>query len=143
MWAEANTDLVCNNDLERMASIHESAVCSDVLMSGGEHQLGLEIFARTAACAANPDMRYEFAKYRNPWASRKETPAVDAIRKGWKRQASWTKRARDRIALLQQCDDALLATQTRRRGAPKGAAKKVAKRKAAAPKQATKLPLPM
>ena len=95
MWAEANKDLVCNS-LEDMASLQEAAVFSDVLMNGGENQLGLETFARTAANAANPNTRYDFAKYRNPWAVRKETPAVVAIRKGWKRQAPWTERQRDR-----------------------------------------------
>ena len=130
MWAEANTDLVCNS-LEAMASLQEAAVFSDVLMNGGEHQLGLETFARTAASATNPNMRYDFAKYRNPWAGRKETPAVIAIRKGWKRQAAWTKRQRDHLALLQQRDDAPLDTQGRKGAKPKASTKKAAKRRAA------------
>ena len=56
MWAEANKDLVCNS-LEDMASLQEAAVFSDVLMNGGENQLGLETFARTAASVANPNTR--------------------------------------------------------------------------------------
>lgn len=130
MWAEANTDLVCSS-LEAMASLQEAAVFSDVLMNGGEHQLGLETFATTAANTANPNMRYDFAKYRNPWAGRRETPAAIAIRKGWERQAAWTKRHRDLLALLQQRDDAPLDTQGRKGAKPTGTRKSAAKRRAA------------
>ncbi len=56
MWAEANKDIVCSS-LEEMVSLQEAAVFSDVLMNGGENQIGLETFARTAASAANPRPR--------------------------------------------------------------------------------------
>jgi len=130
MWAEANTDLVCTS-LEAMASLQEAAVFSDVLMNGGERQLGLETFARTAANTANPNMRYDFAKYRNPWAGRKETPETKAIREAWERQASWTKRQQPRLALLQQRGDVPLATHRRKGAKPKANTKKAAKRRAA------------
>ena len=130
MWAGANTDLVCNSH-EAMAPLQEAAVFSDVLMNGGEHQLGLETFAKTAANAANPNMRYDFAKYPNLWAGRKGTPAVIATRKGWKRQAAWTKRQRDHLAVPQQRDDAPLDTQGRKGAKPTGTRKSAAKRRAA------------
>ena len=140
MWAEANKDIVCNS-LEEMASLAEAAVFSDVLMSGGENQLGLETFARTAACATRPNMRYDFKRYRSPWASGKATPEAVAIREGWKRQASWAKRQRDRLALLQTRGDEPMATPARTRAAPpKGTTKKAAKRRAT-PAQAATLPV--
>ena len=140
MWTEANKDLVCSN-LSEMAQIQEAALFADVLMNGGESQLGLETFVGAAACAANPNMRYDFAKYRNPWTGCKETPTVVAIREGWERQASWTRRERGRIALRQQEDDVPPTTQRGKRAAPKGTAKKAAKRRAAPPKHAATLPL--
>ncbi len=140
MWAEANKDLVCNS-IEDMATLQEAAVFSDVLMNGGENQLGLETFARTAANAANSNIRYDFARYRNPWAARRETPATAAIRKAWERHAPWTKRQRGRLALLQQRGDVPLATQARKRAAPKANTKKAAKRTAGAPKRAAAPPL--
>ena len=100
-------------------------------MNGGEHQLGLETFAKTAANTANPNMRYDFAKYRNPWAGRKETPETKAIREAWGRQAAWTKRQRDHLAVLQQRDDAPLAAPARKRAKPIGTTKGAAKRRAA------------
>ena len=126
---------------EDMATLQEAAVFSDVLMNGGENQLGLETFARTAANAANSNIRYDFARYRNPWAARRETPATAAIRKAWERHAPWTKRQRGRLALLQQRGDVPLATQARKRAAPKANTKKAAKRTAAAPKRAAAPPL--
>ena len=126
--------------LEDMATLQEAAAFTDVLMNGGESQLGLETFVGAAACAANPNMRYDFAKYRNPWAGCKETPAVVAIREGWERQASWTRRERDRLALLQQGDDAPPTRQRGKTAAPKGTAKKAAKRRAAPPTQAATHP---
>ena len=80
MWAEANKDIVCNS-IEQMADLQEAAVYTDMLSSGAEHDIGLETFAMAAALNTNPNLRYDFTKYRNPWAPRKETEDSRAIRK--------------------------------------------------------------
>ena len=66
IWAEANKDIVCDS-IEQMADLQEAAVYADMLTSGGEHEIGLETFAMSAALHANPNLRYDFTKYRNPW----------------------------------------------------------------------------
>jgi hypothetical protein len=93
MWTEANKDVVCNS-LEQMADLQEAAVYADVLASGGQHEIGLETFARSAAQNANTNLRYDFTKYRNPWAASRETPESRAIRKSWEHRGSWQTRAK-------------------------------------------------
>ena len=103
MWTEANQDIVCNS-IEKMAEFQEAAVYADVLATGGQHEIGLETFSMCAAQNANPNLRYDFTKYRNPWAAaRKETPEAKYIRESWQRRGSWTKR---RLAAAQDPDDA-------------------------------------
>ena len=67
MWAEANKDIVCSS-IEQMADLQEAVVYTEMLTSGGEHDIGLDTFAMAAALNTNPNMRYDFTKYRNPWA---------------------------------------------------------------------------
>ena len=131
MWAEANKDIVCNS-LEQMAEIQEAAVYADMLATGGETEIGLQTFAMAAAQNANPNLRYEFAKYRNPWAARRETEASRAIRASWDRAAPWARREKSRLTLPQESDDANPAKPGRKRGAPAGTTKSAPKRKTAA-----------
>ena len=93
MWTEANKDVVCNS-LEQMADLQEAAVYADVLASGGQHEIGLETFARSAAQNANTNLRYDFTKYRNPWAASRETPESRGIRESWEHRGSWQTRAK-------------------------------------------------
>ena len=103
MWAEANADIVCNS-VERMADIQESAVYTDMLLSGEEHEIGLETFAMAAALNTNPNLRYDFTKYRNPWAARRETPESRAICESWQRRRSWQTRLKRRLTQAQEFD---------------------------------------
>ena len=103
MWAEANTDIVCGS-LERMAEIHEAAAFADVLTTGGEQEIGFEIFAMTAALEANPSMRYDYTKYRNPWVVSKQTPEAKAIRESWERRGSGQTRLKRRLTQAQEID---------------------------------------
>jgi hypothetical protein len=130
MWAEANKDIVCKS-LEQMADIQEAAVYADVLADGGEHEIGLETFAMSGALHANPNLRYDFTKYRSPWAARRETEASRAIRESWERGASWTKR---HLAAAQEPADAKPAVRGRKRGT-QGVAKSAPKRKTAPSKK--------
>ena len=132
MWAEANKDIVCNS-IEQMADLQEAAVYTDMLQSGGEHQIGLETFAMAGALMnTNPNLRYDFTKYRNPWAARKETEESRAIRESWEKQGSWTKR---RLAAAQEPDDAEPASRGRKRGAPAGTARSAPPRRNAPSKK--------
>ena len=103
IWAEANTDIVCGS-LERMAEIHEAAAFADVLTTGGEQEIGFETFAMTAALEANPSMRYDYTKYRNPWVVSKETPEAKAIRESWERRGSGQTRLKRRLTQAQEID---------------------------------------
>ena len=103
MWAEANKDVVCNS-LEQMADLQEAAVYADVLASGGQHEIGLETFAMSAAQNANPNLRYDFTKYRNPWAARRETPESRAVCESWQRRGSWQTRLKRRLTQAQEID---------------------------------------
>ena len=130
MWAEANKDILCDN-LEQMADIQEAAVYADVLADGGEHEIGLETFAMSAALHANPNLRYDFTKYRNPWGARRETEASRAIRESWERGASWTKR--HLAAAQEEPADAKPAVRGRKRGATAGSTTKSAPKRKTAP----------
>ena len=138
MRAEANTDIVCVS-LERMADIHEAAAFADVLASGGEPEIGLETFAMAAALEANPNLRYDCAKYGNPWVAGRETSESRAIiRERWEQRAPWTRRETSRLGSAQEPDETKLAKRGRKREAPAGTAKSAAKRRAAPPpKQVT------
>ena len=103
IWAEANTDIVCAS-LERMAEIHEAAAVADVLTTGGEQEIGFETFAMTAALEANPSMRYDYTKYRNPWVVSKQTPEAKAIRESWERRGSGQTRLKRRLTQAQEID---------------------------------------
>ena len=103
IWAEANTDIVCGS-LERMAEIHEAAAFADVLTTGGEQEIGFETFAMTAALEANPSMRYDYTKYRNPWVVSKQTPEAKAIRESWERRGSGQTRLKRRLTQAQEID---------------------------------------
>ena len=129
VWAEANKDVVCNS-IEEMAALQAELAVSDVLMAGGENQLGLETFARAAANAAKPNLRYDFTKYRNPWATRKDTPAAVEIRKSWMREGPFSKRERARLASTQERGGAPPDKPARKRGAPTGTTKSAAKHRA-------------
>ena len=114
MCAEANKDIVCGS-LERMADIQEAAVYADVLLSGGQTELGLESFTMAAALEANPNMRYDCTKYRSPWGAFKETLESRAVRESWERRGP--KRERIRMALNQERADAAPAKREQKRQA--------------------------
>ena len=97
MCAEANKDIVCSS-IEQMADLQESAICTDMLASGGEHDIGLETFAMATALNTNPNLRYDFTKYRIPWAASRETPKSRAIRESGEQRWSWQTREKRRIA---------------------------------------------
>ena len=101
-----------------MAQLQESVVLTDILVSGGEAELGLETLAR-AACNVNPNMRYDFMKYRHPWTARKDTPEVVAIRESWARQGG---------CVATQGDDPDPPTKQGRKRAAASKAKSAAKR---------------
>ena len=71
-----------------MADIQQAAISIDVLASGGETELDLKIFAMAAALEATPSMRYDCAKYCNPWAASRKTPESRAICESWERRGS-------------------------------------------------------
>jgi hypothetical protein len=75
-----------------------------MLTSGGEHDIGLDTFAMAAALNTNPNMRYDFTKYRNPWAARKETEESRAICESWQRRGSWQTRLKRRLTQAQESD---------------------------------------
>ena len=103
MWAEANKDIVCSS-IEQMADLQEAVVYTEMLTSGGEHDIGLDTFAMAAALNTNPNMRYDFTKYRNPWAARKETEESRAICESWQRRGSWQTRLKRRLTQAQESD---------------------------------------
>ena len=114
MCAEANKDIVCGS-LERMADIQEAAVYADVLLSGGQPELGLELFTMAAALEANPNMRYDCTKYRSPWGAFKETLESRAVRESWERRGP--KREIIRMAANQERVDAAPAKREQKRQA--------------------------
>ena len=126
MWTEANKDIVCNS-IEQMAEIQEAAVCADVLASGGETELGLETFVMTSAFGANPNMRYDFTKYRNPWAVSKQTPEAKAIRESWERRGSGQMRLKRRLTQAQAIDTHAADRSEKKAAKAKRAPKKAAR----------------
>ena len=103
MWAEANKEIVCNS-IEHMADLQMGVVHTDMLSSGGEPELGLQTFVMTAALEANPSMHYDYTKYRNPWAARRETEESSRIRESWERRGSGQTRLKRRLTQAQEID---------------------------------------
>ena len=126
VWAEANKDIVCSS-LEQMADLQEAAVYTDMLASGGEHEIGLETFAMAAALDANPELRYDYTKYRNPWVAGKETPESRAIRDSFAKLGPWSRRETTRLSAAQLREDAAPQRAKRR---PAAKARATAKKKA-------------
>ena len=68
-WGECNLGLTCKNSLESMANMQEAAATADVLCTGGQYELGLDHFVRSAAALYQTGVPYEYATWSNPWAA--------------------------------------------------------------------------
>ena len=83
--------------------MQDAAVHCDVLTSAGQPELGLECWARSAGVHGNPSLRYDYARYLNPWsADGKETPAVASSRESFSKTRPWLQRARQHLWHAQQ-----------------------------------------
>ena len=57
-WGERNLGVTCET-LESMVTMQEAAATADLLCNGGEFELGLDHFARSAACLGQTGLRYD------------------------------------------------------------------------------------
>ena len=99
-WGERNLGVACGN-LEEMSRLQEAACFADVFIAGGDAELGLDHFVRSAALTPRENLRYDYRAYSAPEGKRsdgKETAETRVIRESWERQASRSKREKDRLA---------------------------------------------
>ena len=95
-WGERNLGATCAT-LEDMAKMQKAAADGDVLCSAGEWSLGLDHFARSAACLGQTGLRYDYARFANPWSAPPATATIKAVRESVALKEPWTKRAKRRL----------------------------------------------
>ena len=95
-WGERNLGVTCET-LESMVTMQEAAATADLLCNGGEFELGLDHFARSAACLGQTGLRYNGAKFANPWSAPAATATTEAVRDSVAQMEPWTKRAKRRL----------------------------------------------
>ena len=95
-WGERNLGATCAT-LEDMAKMQKAAADGDVLCSAGEWSLGLDHFARSAACLGQTGLRYDYARFANPWSAPPATATIKAVRDSVALKEPWTKRAKRRL----------------------------------------------
>ena len=108
-WGERNLGVTCDA-LEDMAAIQEAAVTCDVLLTGGEYDVGLDHFARSAACLGrrSTKLRYDCAAFVNPWAVPAAGTALrdPRVRESAEQQLEpWSKRMKRRLVKEQTLPD--------------------------------------
>ena len=109
-WGERNLGVTCDT-LEDMAAMQEAAVTCDVLQTGGEHDVGLDHFARSAACLGqrSTKLRYDHATFVNPWAAPAAGTALRApgVRESAEQQLEpWSRSLKRRLAEQEHPSDA-------------------------------------
>ena len=104
-WGERNLGVTCET-LESMVTMQEAAATADLLCNGGEFELGLDHFARSAACLGQTGLRYDYARFANPWSAPAATATTKAFRDSVARMEPSTKRAKRRLGDENQPDDA-------------------------------------
>ena len=80
--------------------MQEAAVTADLLCNGGEYDLGLDHFARSAAVLHQTGLRYDYAKWSNPWAAPSEKTTKD-IRESFEKNEPWSRTLKRRLAAEQ------------------------------------------
>ena len=95
-WGERNLGVTCET-LESMVTMQEAAATADLLCNGGEFELGLDHFARSAACLGQTGLRYDYARFANPWSAPPATATIKAVRESVALKEPWTKRAKRRL----------------------------------------------
>ena len=95
-WGERNLGVTCET-LESMVTMQEAAATADLLCNGGEFELGLDHFARSAACLGQTGLRYDYERFANPWSAPPATATIKAVRDSVALKDPWTKRAKRRL----------------------------------------------
>ena len=98
-WSEKNLGITCGT-LADYAMMQEAAVTADLLCNGGEYDLGLDHFARSAAVLHQTGLRYDYAKWSNPWAAPSEKTTKD-IRESFEKNEPWSRTLKRRLAAEQ------------------------------------------
>ena len=114
-WSEKNLGIT-RGTLADYAMMQEAAVTADLLCNGGEYDLGLDHFARSAAALHQTGLRYDYAKWSNPWTAPAEK-AIKLVRESFVKLESQNKSLKRRLAEEQypSHDDAPPEAQGQRR----------------------------
>ena len=102
-WGESNLGLTCDS-LESMAAMQEAAATADVLCKGGQYELGLDHFARSASAHRQTGLRYDYAQWSNPWAVPAEK-TTKPVRESFARLEPWSRSLKRRLAVRQHASD--------------------------------------
>ena len=102
-WGESNLGLTCDS-LESMAAMQEAAATADVLCKGGQYELGLDHFARSASAHRQTGLRYDYAQWSNPWAVPAEK-TTKPVRESFARLEPWSRSLKRRLAVRQHTSD--------------------------------------
>ena len=102
-WGESNLGLTCDS-LESMAAMQEAAATADVLCKGGQYELGLDHFARSASAHRQTGLRYDYAQWSNPWAVPAEK-TTKPVRESFARLEPWSRSLKRSLAVRQHASD--------------------------------------